>query len=351
MTPRLIPFLPFRHLVSALMGGAGALVAWGMALVALDAWRHARYSAGSEVAVTAEGAWWLAAVAAGAAGTALAVEGRFERTPPGRRALTVLVGAALAAVCTALPAWLWASFAVEVSAGMALRERLFSWMAAGGGAAFSLLVLREGAQALHDLQVRWELSMIVPPPPREARRIVVVAEHLIAGFAAGLLAAAAWYGLSHAADDLFLAGAAGAWVIGAVCGGLTWGPAARLYVGWLAVRVGARPGWRVPLDASQIALSERFVGHFPAGMDLYLPPEDGVAELHLSALATGDGTWGARGLTQQPVTLMRTLERVDLTFDPTLPAPLETPIRDGDRIRLGDHAEVEFLVLSREGAP
>ena len=36
-------------------------------------------------------------------------------------------------------------------------------------------------------------------------------------------------------------------------------------------------------------------------------------------------------------------------WDPAAPAPYETPLFDGDRVELGPDAEVEFVVLPREG--
>ena len=58
-----------------------------------------------------------------------------------------------------------------------------------------------------------------------------------------------------------------------------------------------------------------------------------------------------RGLSLQPTLLRRFLERIDLRYDRTRPAPLETRLTSGDRIEIGDgarNAEIEFLMLPRE---
>jgi hypothetical protein len=93
------------------------------------------------------------------------------------------------------------------------------------------------------------------------------------------------------------------------------------------------------------------VGHFPRGLDLFLPVEEGVLEMHLSVTVDAKRRFTARGLSLYPTQVVRFLERVDLRYDPRRPAPLETELSSGDRIRIGDgtvESELEFLLLPRE---
>ena len=99
------------------------------------------------------------------------------------------------------------------------------------------------------------------------------------------------------------------------------------------------------------------MGHFPRGLDLFVPIDDAfplesqVQELHLSLAVDSEQRYVARGLHLVPTIVRRFLERVDLRYDATRPAPLETRITSGDRIVLGqgrEATELEFLMLPRE---
>ena len=46
--------------------------------------------------------------------------------------------------------------------------------------------------------------------------------------------------------------------------------------------------------------------------------------------------------------MKRFLEWVRLDYDPRSPVPVETQLESEDRIRMGDAAEIEFIVLPRE---
>ena len=84
---------------------------------------------------------------------------------------------------------------------------------------------------------------------------------------------------------------------------------------------------------------------------MFLNADEGVQELHLSLRVDEKQRYSARGLSLMPTTVKRFLERVDLRYDPRRPAPLETRLSSGDRIRIGDaesFAEVEFIMLPRE---
>ncbi len=176
--------------------------------------------------------------------------------------------------------------------------------------------------------------------------------HIGGGAVGGLLGGAVWHALGFEKaliHDLYLAGAAGALVWGFLHGLLCWGIPDDLYAGWIRVLSHDRYGLRIPLGSTSGTV-ERFVGHFPRGLDLYLPVERGVAELHTSFLATEEQKYSVRGLSIQPTIVKRPLEKIDLRYDPRRPAPFETELGMEDRIRLGEKGEtvVEFLLLPRE---
>ena len=112
-----------------------------------------------------------------------------------------------------------------------------------------------------------------------------------------------------------------------------------------------RFGRRIPIDAPERTAKERFVGHFPRGLDLFLPVDDGVQELHLSVTVDDKQRYTARGLSQHPTMVRRMLQRIDLRYDPRRPTPVETSLSSGDRIILGEgetRSEVEFILLPKE---
>ncbi|MEL6350061.1 MAG: hypothetical protein AAFV53_43580, partial [Myxococcota bacterium] len=179
-----------------------------------------------------------------------------------------------------------------------------------------------------------------------------IANHLGAGAAAGIAAGALWHMTNWIwQDDLYLAGAVMGMTWGGMFGVLAWGVPDELYAGWLRVLSYRRYGHRVPIDADEMGPEERFVGHFPRGLDLFLPADDGVMEMHISVAVDDRQRYWLRGLSLQPTMLRRFLERVDLSYDARRPAPLETRLRSGDRVEIGDgnhQARLEFLMLPRE---
>jgi hypothetical protein len=97
--------------------------------------------------------------------------------------------------------------------------------------------------------------------------------------------------------------------------------------------------------------TERFVGHFTRGLDLFLPADDGVMEMHVSVAVDEAQRYTARGLSLQPTRVRRFLEGINLRYDPRRPAPLATQLSSGDRIELGEGAhqsELEFVMLPKE---
>jgi hypothetical protein len=179
--------------------------------------------------------------------------------------------------------------------------------------------------------------------------------HLFGGVLAGLVGALVWYVAGNpgwpVGKDLFLAGAFGATAFGFTFGLFTWGVPEELYTGWMRVLTVTRHARRIPINGADGQPRERFVGHFPRGLDLFLPATDGVMELHVSVLVNRRGEFRARGLTLQPTSVRRFLERVDLSYDRTRPAPLETRLASGDRLVMGPKGHetvVEFVMLPRE---
>jgi hypothetical protein len=147
---------------------------------------------------------------------------------------------------------------------------------------------------------------------------------------------------------LYWAGAASSLFFGFIFGFCTWAIPDSLYAGWLRVLSHNRFGHRVPIDAKQGGAKERFVGHYPNGLDLFLPYEDGVMELHVSVFVDSNQNYFIRGLSQQNTGVKRFLERFQLDYNELQPAPYETKVSSGDRIRIGDGTEIEFIMLPRE---
>lgn len=357
MSPRIVPYTWLRHLVPAATGGAVGLVAWWSAVVVLGSWRSARSSAGTALPLSAEaeGVVMLVVVAAAISVGQVLLEGRFERTTRRRRFGAALAACVFASSCSAGSLSLF-ELAVNYDtsrpiSSMGLSWHVVPWMLAGGAVGFALIVLRGGRYIVEWAQLRWNIRAFDAPPEAEVGHLAHTALHVLGGPLAGACAALVWYSVGISEGGNFLAAAAGCWTLGAVSGGLAWVIPDRLYRGWVRVLRGARPGWRVPVDHEIPALRERFVGCFPAGMDLHLPNTDGVAELHVSIVAKVPGQWAARGLSRQRVRVQRPLEWMELTYDPSLPAPLEAPLMNGDRIFTGDTAELEFVVVSREALP
>jgi hypothetical protein len=176
--------------------------------------------------------------------------------------------------------------------------------------------------------------------------------HFFGGMVAGGFGAAAWHWLGHqVVGDYYLAAAAGVFVWGTLHGLLLWAIPKSLYAGWIRVLSDFRYGYRIPIDHVDGSPSERFLGHFPRGLDIFLPVEHGSAELHASVLVDNDHRYAVRGLSIRPTVVRRFLEMLDLRWDPARPAPLETELHQGDRLSLSDGVAdtvVEFVLLPKE---
>lgn len=357
MTPRLVPYSILRYGVSPMLSGAFALVAWWFALVLLEYWRDgAMTSAGNDMyAPETETLIFLSIISVAVSISSILIEGRFRRTTMVMRGFGVWFSGLFTGLAIMLWMWLYNMavnhFELIPPGSLALRWRVGPWLIAGAAATWGPWLVRMGRRLIEMVKVRWKLEFVPAAPPLEGGVVSQTALHGIAGLTAGLTAALGWYFCGLALGDRFVASAVGAWLLGGTVGALLFVVPESHFVGWMRVRRGNRPGWRVHLDPADPARSERFIGHFTRGMDVHMPPTDGSAELHVSFVAKEEGNWSVRGLSQQRVGVARPLERIELAYDPSLPAPLETPLRNGDIVRISELGEVEFVVATEEGAP
>lgn len=328
----LVPFTPLRHGAVALVTGAAGLLAWWAVLTAMVL--------ASPWSAAWDGPAYLCAVAAAVAGASVLAEGTLRRERMGVRVGRVALAAAAAAVFTLGAYWTWTAGVLPILFGdgempadptvYSVRYRLPAWLGAGFGAGLAAAITRRFSDLL---------------------------SHLAGGLAAGLGGALAWhllgyppYSLRDAYSGLYLAGAGGALAFGACFGLFAWGIPDRYYCGWIRVLTEERYARRIPVDGQDGSPRERFVGHFPRGLDLFLPAEAQVAEMHVSFFVDREQRYRVRGLTLGPTRVRRFLERIDLAYDPRRPAPLETRLASGDRVDLGPAgggAVVEFVMLPR----
>lgn len=326
----LLPYTWTRHFAMALWCGAAGLLAWWMAL----SWV---VLIGPSWSPEWDGPILLCTMSVFIAGANLIGEGNLLRMPMGRRVGRTLLGMAISGGLTFAWYWGWHKVALAVlftgdsakdaldASLVSLRFRLGAFVMGGFACSLGPMIVRKGAS--------WFV-------------------HILSGFAGGFASAAAWYAMNQALHrDLYLGGAAMGVAWGFVFGLLAWPIPDSLYAGWVRVLVGGRHGRRIPVDAKDGSARERFVGHFPRGLDLFMPLDEGVLELHVSVTVDGQQRYRARGLTLQPTLVRRFLEKVDLRYDPRRPAPLETKLSSGDRLLLGQgdqSSELEFIMLPRE---
>ena len=356
----LVPYNPMRHLVVGLYCAGAGLLAWWLVLCFVVV-------SGPTWSPSMDGAIFLTAVGGAVAAASVLVETSLRRAAVWRRLLSTLIAAGVALGCAFVGFWIWSSvlapavvapivrlciesfglFQVGLS-GEATPEQMRGLVDAVSAdiADPSLVSLRYRLGAFVCVGIATSIGALAA---RKGRGIL---NHLAAGLLAGLLAAAAWHVFNTVvASDLYWAGAASAFTWGLVFGFFAWPLPDELYAGWQRVLSFERFGRRIPIDAPDGKPKERFTGHFPRGLDLYLSAEASVMEMHLSVAVDDQHRYFARGLSLAPTTVRRFLERVDLSYDPSRPAPLETRLSSGDRIMLGNGArvaELEFLMLPRE---
>ena len=326
----LLPYTWPRHFAMALWCASAGLVAWWFAL----SWI---VLIGPNWTPTWDGPILFCTVVMAISGANVLGEGNLDRLPLWKRVGRTLLAAAVSGAFAMVWYWLWHTLAVSI---------LFSGDSEIDALDPSLVSLRYriGAFAMTGVS-----TGIGPMIVRKGQGWVA---HLVGGVAAGLAAAAAWYAMNSAYIlDLYLSGAALGAAWGFTFGLLAWPIPDRLYAGWIRVLQGARAGRRIPVDALDGKARERFVGHYPRGLDLFMPREDGVMEMHVSVAVDEQQRYTARGLSLYPTLVRRLLERIDLRYDARRPAPLETALKSEDRVILGHgdtQCELEFVMLPKE---
>ena len=322
----LIPYTWYRHLAMAFWCAAWGLMVWAVLLTAfvkLPLTWHPSMD-GSIVICTMAGGISFASIAGEAALRRRSVFSSLWRLV---LATSVTVGIALAGY--------W--FFTQV-----VHRMLFSDQAALDAVDPSLVSLR------YRVGVFLLAGVASGVGPLMLRKFRGWFSHLLGGASAGLAGGITWHLLNHG-SDLFYAGAGLGVAWGFVHGLLCWGLPDELYAGWLRVMSRTRHSRRIPIDSLDGEPSERFVGHFTRGLDLFLPADDEVMEMHLSVAVDEEQRYSARGLSLQPTRVRRFLERINLSYDARRPTPLQTRLSSGDRIELGDAGtELEFLMLPKE---
>lgn len=333
----LIPYTWMRHFAMAFYCATAGLWAWWFVLFFVVV-------IGPTWSIGWDGAVFLGLVSAMVGGASLMAEGALHREPLVWRVAKTVGAGAISMVMTIIGFFLWTEWL-----GPPLLQVIFKEAGENMGDA-SLVSLK------YRLPVFALMGMATGISTSIMRRLAGFFSHLFAGLAAGLSAASIWFIVGYtnfqlAYDDLYLASAAGAATFGMVFGFFSWSIPDRLYAGWLRVVTEGRFARRIPIDGKDGSPQERFVGHYPRGLDLFLPAEDGVMELHVSAMVDETQVYHLRGLSIMDTRVERLLERVNLRYDPSLPTPKEVALQSGDRILMGPPGKqtvVEFIMLPRE---
>jgi len=332
----LVPYNWTRHVIVAIAASTGALLIWWIFLHVRVWLGPTLYSWGILYSRGAEGPLFLGLVSGAIAFSSILAEHSLRRTGLLRRVAYSMLAGLIAMLWTVITflilegiIHLFASDKmVDIVTDPSLashRHHLWMWLSAGFGSGLGPLVLRRGKG---------------------------IFTHLGGGFTAAGAGAALWQYLGYNIfQDLYLASVLAVFLWGFLHGLLCWGVPDALYAGWIRVLSPYRYGYRIPVDRVDGAPAERFIGHFPRGLDLFLPVDIGVAELHTSFVKDGAGHYTVRGLSQQPTLVKRPLERIDIRYDASRPAPLETELNSEDMVIMsdGDHeAVVEFIMLPKE---
>lgn len=361
----LIPHTSWRHLSVALFTGGATLLAWWAVLswiVFLGPFLHGTPFYWGQ---WAEGMMFLAIVSATGAAANLLAEGSLRRRDIKWRAIWVVLGFVLSFLLTigtylatrTLVSWMASTTFAHITADpnvVTLRYTIPTWGSAGVAMGLGAWIPRKFQRVIaRTFGVGVDMTG-APAASSWSDRLTSLFHHLGAGVSGALLGAAIWHLFGHyprIAGDLYTGAALGTFTWGTVFGLLAWPIPDELYAGWIRVLSAERYGLRIPIDHDDGTPAERFVGHFPRGLDLYAPAEHGVAELHTSFVVDEDHNYAVRGLTVLPTTLKRPLETVRLDYDPLRPAPLEHGLKMGDRILMGSGdtvSEVEFILLPKE---
>jgi len=334
----LLPYTWMRHLSMAFWCGSAGLLAWWGVLTLLVV-------ANVNWPPTWDGPILMTSISVAVCVASVFGEANLRRLPIWRRGVMAAIAAGVSGGITLVYYFLWHAIVGVVLSGDMLLD--------AGDPSLVSLTFRVGAFAMGGLGCGTGAMLV--------RKFKEPVSHLAGGLAAGLSAGSAWFvtGLPTVEAvlgfspqrDLFLAGATMGVTWGFVFGLLAWSIPDELYAGWLRILTPRRFGRRIPVDAPDRSAKERFVGHFPRGLDLFLPVEDGVQELHFSVTVDARQRYTARGLSQHHTMVKRLLQSVDLRYDPRRPTPVETSLASGDRIILGEgdnRSELEFILLPRE---
>lgn len=361
----LIPYTGMRHVVMGVLLAAAGLCAWWVVLflqVVVFPWLYFRFNI--ILSQMLDGFLYVGTLVSVITSGSLLAEGSLRRRPIRWRFFYAALATSIA-LLVLLVFWgilrlmlpLFTSDALDElvvdRSLVTLRYRFGVWLASGFASGLGALLSRR----LHTAVTRrWNWGGrddTGPPPPQSWSDVALsVFYHLAGGLVAGAFAATSWHvpGYFGALQgDLYVASALAAAVFGGLFGLLVWPLPEDLYAGWIRVLSYERYGLRIPVPHGDSKPAERFIGHFPRGLDLYLPADRAVAELHASFVHT-DGKYTVRGLSIDPIVVKRMLERIDLRYDPRRPAPLETALQMEDRILLGPkgESEIEFLMLPKE---
>jgi len=327
----LIPYTWLRHLAMAFWLGVVALVVWWLLLT----WTML---GPFDMGPSMDGYLFVCVQAAMIGGASTLGEANLRRLAIPSRLWRVLLSMAICSVTAIIAYTVWSRGLMAV-----LDETI--WAENARDPSLASLKFRVGAFAAGGLA-----SALGPLAIRKGEGVIA---HLFGGLAAGLAGGATWYLMSFGliASDLYLAGAAASLAWGCAHGLLVFGIPDALYAGWLRVLSANRYGLRIPVDAPDRGAKERFIGHFPRGLDLFLPVDEGVLEMHVSVAVDKKQRYTARGLSLHPTHVRRLLEKIDLSYDARRPAPLTTRLSSGDRVVMSDgqaEAHFEFLMLPRE---
>jgi hypothetical protein len=360
----LIPYTGVRHWMMATTLGAVGLISWWVTLfLELEVRPYLLWHLGVAWSQPMDGILYVGSLCMAVAAWTLLAEGSLRRRALGWRYLYATLSAGLS-FGILLAMWGLLALVLRILSSqdealtdpslVTLRYRLGVWLAAGFAAGLGPFLTRR----LHaTVTTRWTWGgrdpTGVPIPLSWPGWAMGLFSHVGGGLVAGGFAALAWHVpgyYSELGGDLYVSAALAAFTFAAMHGLLVWPIPDDLYAGWIRVLSYERYGLRIPVPHPDGTPAERFVGHFPRGLDLYLPAEVGVAELHVSFVKGADERYTVRGLSIAPTVVKRFLERIDLRYDPRRPAPLETTLGMEDRILLGEkgETEIEFLMLPKE---
>jgi len=370
----LIPHNWTRHVAVAFFTGAVPLLIWWFLLHWVVLLGPYLYSAGLLYIPQAEGTILFSLMACGIASTHIVAEGGLRRRALLWKVVLPFIAGFFALLFTGLfvlgielgTSYLVA--AIDEPLGTVywdphtatLRHRIAEWLLAGTVVGVMTLLARGIYRWLGPLMAmipkesvpKILRSIIEMPEDPPKVTIWMVIDHVVAGPASAMVGAAVWHLFAHVfIKDMYLASALGFTAWGATFGLLAWGVPSELYAGWIRVLSSHRFGHRIPIDTPAGGPVERVLGHYPRGLDLWVGAEHGVAELHASFVVDHSGGYAVRGLSQQPMSLKRSLESIDLAYEPSSPVPLETDLRMEDRVVIGpknNHTLVEFILLPKE---